>query len=125
MEWHKPKDRMPEQGKKILCFLEGDVYVGIRFGKIWSSYPDIDSMCAIFVVPDLWSEIDLPGRFRGYVLFQPNHKGPHLTLDQLELHDEAAYDEIMRMHEDMVKKMKEHQKIKIKEAKKRLYDTKK
>ncbi len=69
MEWHKPQDKKPEQGKKVLCVYRGDIYVAQRFGKYWFSIPFHDSKYSLYKEPDLWQEIDFPEDMNGKILF--------------------------------------------------------
>jgi len=69
MEWYKPQDKKPEQGKKVLCVYRGDIYVAQRFGKYWFSLPFHDSKYSLYKEPDLWQEIDFPEGMIGKVLF--------------------------------------------------------
>lgn len=66
-KWFKSAERKPEQGKKVLCFNEGDIDVRQRFGDYWFPIPYVDSKFADIDEPEMWQEIDFPDGFYGYL----------------------------------------------------------
>ncbi len=69
MKWIKPKDQLPPQGKKILYFKEGDIYVVQKYGDLWLPIPFYDSQFAFHDAPDLWADIIPPEGFTGKLHF--------------------------------------------------------
>lgn len=92
MDWISPKDRLPPQGKKILYFDNGDVYVVQRFGEFWLPIPFTDSKYAILCEPQLWSDIHLPEPFTGRVYVSVKNSSP-LDIDSLEREHPRIYHE--------------------------------
>jgi hypothetical protein len=54
MKWNKPKDKLPEQGKKVLCMY-------------WFQIPFCDSLLSFISAPDYWQEIDFARKDTGYL----------------------------------------------------------
>ena len=65
MNWFRPEDKLPPQGKKILYFDHGDICVVQRFGKYWLPIPFADSKYKFTVAPKLWADIEVPIGFTG------------------------------------------------------------
>lgn len=82
MNWNKLEDRLPDQGKKVLCMHKGDYYVAQRFGVYWFQIPFVDSALSFIKAPDYWCEIDFIGNDKGY--FKIIVDGIHYTVDEFE-----------------------------------------
>lgn len=82
MNWYSPKEKMPPQGKKILYFNKGDVYVVQRLNKFWLPIPFFDSKFSFHEKPELWADIELPGTYTGYLRLSCG--GELLTLDEIQ-----------------------------------------
>lgn len=72
--WIKTSLRKPPQGKKVLCFDNGDVSVRQRFKDYWFPIPYIDSSLADIDEPELWQDIDFPQDFKGYMMILQDEK---------------------------------------------------
>jgi len=91
-EWFKPKEKKPEQGKKILCMHQGDLYVAQRFGDYWFSVPFYDSQFSRYFEPDLWQDIDFPEGLKGKMKVCVN--GGFYDIDSLEKFHPDVYDQL-------------------------------
>lgn len=98
MEWKSPKDEMPPQGKKILYFSKGDVYVVQRFGKYWLPIPFYDSQYSFHEQPEFWADIALPGNFTGFMkIGMIENEGRSIkTIDELEIEYPDDYREVLK-----------------------------
>ena len=65
MKWIPSQMRSPPQGKKVLCFKNGDCWIAQRFGDDWIPMPFSDSRYATSVVPDVWASIEMPEGYTG------------------------------------------------------------
>ncbi len=102
-EWHKPKDKIPPQGKKILCMHKGDLYVAQRFSNYWFSIPFCDSKYAFYEEPELWQEIDFPNGLTGEMAVYASRDDPSnnnhsflekskaINMDEFEKQDPVAF----------------------------------
>lgn len=84
MKWIKPKDELPPQGKKILYFKNGDIYVVQRFADLWIPMPFYDSEFAFHDEPELWCDIKPPNELTGKVHVLPINCKRALDMDELE-----------------------------------------
>ncbi len=88
-EWISPKDKLPEQGKKVLCCDKHDYYVAQRFGKYWLQIPFTDSYFATTEMPEYWQEINFHGEDRGYLNIL--YDDEFITCDEYEKLSEVDY----------------------------------
>lgn len=97
MQWKKPSEELPPQGKKILYLSKGDCYVVQRMGKYWLPIPFYDSKFAFHDEPELWADIEMPGMLTGKVHFlcaDEDHEDM-LDLDELEMQENCIYKELL------------------------------
>jgi hypothetical protein len=92
MDWIKPSDKLPPQGKKILYFSDGYICVVHRFGKYWLPIPFLDSKWVHYDEPELWADIYPPGNLTGKL---------HALIDN-EMHD---IDSLEKHHPDQYKEL--------------------
>jgi hypothetical protein len=83
MKWIKPSDKLPPQGKKILYFLDGDLYVVQRFGMHWLPIPFADSKYGHFAPPKYWSDITPPEGLTGKMIVSVDND--LFDIDELEI----------------------------------------
>lgn len=100
MEWINPKIQLPPQGKKILYFKNGDIYVVQRYGDLWLPLPFYDSKFAFHNEPDLWADIIPPVGFTGKVFVMPVDKEP-ISIDDLEKDEPELYHEMVEAQRKM------------------------
>ena len=93
--WHSPKDKLPEQGKKILCMDGGDFYVAQRFSIYWLQIPFTDSALAYTTPPEMWQEIEFPCGLRGKTYLSVD--GAEYDVDELEQNFPDVYAEFIEM----------------------------
>ena len=94
--WYTLDQRMPEQGKKIMCMNNGDFYVAQRFGRYWPSIPFIQDPLAKIDPPQKWQEIQFCDGYEGYVkVMSPLKPGVIMTLDMLEKYDPELYHQMV------------------------------
>jgi hypothetical protein len=93
MKWHKPSQKKPKQGKKVLCMHKGDFYVAQRFKDCWFSIPFYDSKYSRYFEPELWMEIDFPKPFSGFMWANVN--GKMYDMDSLEEEHPDVFKTIM------------------------------
>jgi hypothetical protein len=84
MKWIDPKKQKPPQGKKILYFKSGDIYVVQRFGDIWAPIPFMDSRYAKLDEPDLWCDIIPPKGFTGKLYLADPDCSYKLDVDEFQ-----------------------------------------
>jgi hypothetical protein len=101
-KWIKSKLRLPEQGKKVLCFDKGDLSVRQRFKDYWFPIPYIDSSLAEIDPPELWQEIDFPEGFYGYM--KVFHQDKLYKIDEWEKVNPENFSELI---ENMLNHFKE------------------
>jgi hypothetical protein len=90
MEWKKPSEKLPPQGKKILYFLKGNIYVVQRFGKHWMPVPFHDSKFSFYKEkPTYWADIECPENYTGYIQVIVDRES--YTLDELEKEKPEIY----------------------------------
>ena len=95
MNWIDPKIELPDgkhlppQGKKILYFKQGDIYVVQRFGKYWLPIPFHDSSFTFHDEPDFWADIISPTGYTGFLRLVVD--GVLYTIDDLEIHHPEVY----------------------------------
>jgi hypothetical protein len=103
MNWNKPSDKKPDQGKKILCMLKVDFYVAQRFGPYWFPIPFYDSLFSRHSEPELWQDIYFPAVYSGKMRVQVN--GRMYDIDELEEHHpdihKTLVDGQLKLFEDM------------------------
>lgn len=95
MEWKKPSDELPPQGKKILYFKKGDIYVVQRFGDLWLPIPFYDSEFSFHDEPELWCDIIPPKGLTGKLHFAVG--GSRMVdTDEFEMFYPESYKELMQ-----------------------------
>lgn len=112
--WHKPSDKLPEQGKKVLCEDDGDFYILHRFKNYWFSIPFNDSKWSRHHPPKLWQEIDFPNGLTGKVRMMID--GSLYDMDELEKKYPKIFEEFV---DDMVEYFKNNKKATIDEVNRR------
>jgi hypothetical protein len=97
---------LPPQGKKIICFRKGDLWVCRRLhykGKdYWLEIQYAGGSSMLTDTPDYWMELDLPDGCTGYMLLGINGGDP-ITFDELQRIDPESHEEFV---EGMVKNAK-------------------
>jgi len=96
--WIKSSLRKPPQGKKVLCFTNGDIDVRQRFKDYWFPIPYVDSESDNSGEPEYWQDIDFPPCYYGYM--QVFHEGKFYKMDEWEKVNPEAFNELV---EDMAK----------------------
>jgi len=67
MSWKCCINEPSETGKKVLCFLKGDIYVATRFKDYYIPTPFTDHYFSpMLSKPEFWHEIDFPEGFTGH-----------------------------------------------------------
>lgn len=94
-DWRSPKIELPPQGLKVICFDEGDVWCGVRFGDLWSSRP-FSKSCGP-EAPQLWRYCKVPEPYTGYAFIS-------VTGDPKDV---ISFDELEKEHPKIWKKMYE------------------
>jgi|SRR5215831_7361290 len=94
MEWIRPADKLPPQGKKVLYLQKGDVYVVQRWGEYWLPIPFYDSKYAFHDKPELWADINLPDGLTGKV--HVKIEGNMCDIDELQEKHPNEYKEFLR-----------------------------
>lgn len=97
IKWINPDSYLPPQGKKILYFSKGDVYVVQRFGKYWLPIPFTDSKFSFHESPELWAEFNFPKDFTGKLRMQI--EGKIWNMDQVEEYYPEKYKDFIEMFE--------------------------
>lgn len=95
MLWIKTKNRLPPQGKKVLCFTDGDCHVAQRFGKYWFPIPFTDSKFARIDPPQFWCDIVMPEPYEGRMRILID-KGLY-DIDTLQKKHKAAYRQFVNL----------------------------
>lgn len=95
MKWIDPEDELPPQGKKILYFSNGDIYVVQRFDNMWVPIPFHDSKYAFHEAPELWCDIQPPKGFTGKLRFMNEETDRLLDLDDFQMFYPDEYDELI------------------------------
>jgi hypothetical protein len=89
--WIKYKNRKPPVGKKVNCFADGDVWVGMYFGG------QMVTPCSPMktgIDPDLWQDIDMPDGFTGRMrILNPKTKNIEF-MDEFVLNNKECYKEL-------------------------------
>lgn len=80
--WIKSALRKPPQGKKVLCFHNGDLSVRQRFKEYWFPIPFVDAKLSDIDEPEFWQDIDFPAGFYGYT--KVLHEGMTYKMDEWE-----------------------------------------
>ncbi len=96
MEWKKPKDELPPQGKKILYFKKGDIYVVQRFADLWVPIPFYDSEFSFHEEPDLWCDITPPEGYTGKLNYSVKN-GRMIDTDELEMFYPEKHKELVEI----------------------------
>jgi hypothetical protein len=96
-EWRDCVKDPPETGKKVLCFLEGDIYVAYRLGKYYVPMPFIyhyfsKQLC----FPEKWSAIRFPEEYNGTTLLAVNGSKA-VTLAEFEVDYAEDFKEFAEM----------------------------
>ena len=97
MDWIDPKDILPPQGKKILYFRKGDIYVVQRFGEYWLPIPFHDSRYSKEIYkkqPEYWADIYCPSNYTGKIHVYVDDE-MH-DIDSLEKHHPSTYLEMLK-----------------------------
>jgi hypothetical protein len=107
MKWIRPTDQLPPQGKKILYFKNGDIYVVQRFAELWLPIPFYDSVFAFYDEPELWCDIEPPENYTGKVFVKsPKDKdGNLMTIDELEIRYPKEYKKLIEIKKDFWEKI--------------------
>jgi hypothetical protein len=93
MDWINPNDQLPPQGKKIIGFYAGDIYVVQRFGPYWVPIPFRDSQFRFSEAPELWADIEPPGNYTGKLhVFVTGEK---YDIDAFEKYFPVKYQELI------------------------------
>ncbi len=101
MLWIDPKEELPPQGKQILYFKSGDIYVVQRFGDYWFPIPFYDSKFAFHDAPDLWADIIPPHGFSGKIrIVVPDQPTEMHEIDYLEIYHPNTYREFVQMQKN-------------------------
>jgi hypothetical protein len=90
--WIKSNLRKPPQGKKILCFDNGDISVRQRIKDHWFPIPYTDSAYADIDPPEFWQEIDFPEGFYGYMMVY--YQGKYYRMDEWEITQPKKFEEL-------------------------------
>lgn len=103
MQWIKfSKYNPPPQGLKIVCFKEGDLWVAMRFEyKKESYYIQLihDGSGAVRTdTPDYWMQLDLPQGYTGFTKAKLQIDEELMTVDELQLRDYDAHQELVSMY---------------------------
>ena len=99
MNWKNPSQELPPQGKKILYFKKGDMYVVQRIGNLWLPIPFYDSIFAFIDPPDLWSDVEMPEGFTGKLMIGLNDR--LIDMDTLEKTDAELYLSLVQAQKDL------------------------
>lgn len=84
LKWIDPKLRMPPQGKKILYFDHGDIYIVQRFGKYWFPIPFYDSKFSKDIYkkePQYWAEFNFPEKYTGKMKIKRRSENETIDMD--------------------------------------------
>ena len=98
-EWIESEVHLPPQGLKVLCFKEGDIYVGSRWGEHWYSLPFLKELGPS--APDLWSYIDVPTPYTGSLKFKIEGNERLMELDEIEIEEPEFYQEMLNAQKRM------------------------
>lgn len=98
-KWHKVSDKLPEQGKKVLCMDRGDFFVLQRFKEFWFSIPFNDSKWSRLHPPEMWQEIEFPGELTGKIFMYDQEEEELLDMDNLEKKNPEKFHKLV---DDMV-----------------------
>ena len=90
MKWYTLEEKLPEQGKKILCMKNGDFSVRQRFKDKYLPLPFTDSRYSDDSSPDKWAEIEYPEGYTGYITIE--FEGKKYPVDELERLNSHAYE---------------------------------
>jgi len=75
-KWKCCKTNPPELGKKVLCEIEGDIFVAQRYEDYYIPIPFADHPFAKQLChPNYWCEIDFPKQLHGYTKVAPSSDG--------------------------------------------------
>jgi hypothetical protein len=100
MDWLDPKTHtLPPQGLKILCFTKGDCYVAQRFRLKTKDYWIPISFADLAFstdAPELFSYIDFPEGYEGYMKAASPMTGKLLCFDVFAIEHPVEYEEIVR-----------------------------
>lgn len=90
-DWISPDDKKPPQGKKLICFSNGDVTIRQRFNNYWFPIPYLDSKFTDIDEPTLWKDIGMPEDYTGRMYVEV--KNVRYSIDELEItHPEVFFD---------------------------------
>ena len=95
-----------ELGKKVLCFDNGDCFVGMRFDDYYIPIPFAGHYLAFQMSkPKFWCEIDFPEGYNGRITMSVDG-GRMLNMTQLKEREPDAYKKLMNAHILMMVKAK-------------------
>ena len=102
----RPKDKLPPQGKKILYFKNGDIYVVQRFAEMWLPIPFYDSKYAFHDEPDLWCDIEPPENYTGKIFVKSaKTEDRHLmTIDEFQMYCPSEYEKLINSQKELWEK---------------------
>lgn len=104
IKWIDPKLRLPPQGKKILYFDKGDVYIVQRFAEMWLPIPFTQPKFDFTKQPELWSDFELPGNYKGYMFISWSDEENLLTVDEFQKKHPEDYQEFIEHWRKFVEK---------------------
>ena len=92
--WIESRLRLAPQGKKVLCFDNGDIDVRQRFKSFWIPMPYTDSKFANLDQPEFWQEISFPSGYKGYM--QVFIEGELLFMDEYEKKHPELFESVVK-----------------------------
>jgi hypothetical protein len=107
IRWIDPKLRLPPQGKKILYFDHGDIYIVQRFGKYWFPMPFFDSKFSKDIyktTPQYWAEFDFPENYTGKMKILPDGGNDFLDMDDFSKKHPILFEEFVRAQVNIFEK---------------------
>ncbi len=103
IKWIDPKLRLPPQGKKILYFSKGDIYVVQRFSHMWLPIPFLDSEYVFSEPPELWAEFNIPNNMTGKMHIIPEGHSDMIDIDTFEKRFPNEYSEFLNAWINLIK----------------------
>ena len=92
-DWQSPKVQLPPQGRKILWFKNGDLFVAYRLGDKYLCVSPKGS--GLLEPPSLWMLAPLPDPYEGLMRVVLKSGGDLITIDELELNSPIEYREFL------------------------------
>ena len=100
MRWIEYRLRKPEEGKKVACFKNGDIWIGSLVGDIMHCPTSVQKTG---VVPEMWYDFEsFPDGYEGKMRISPNKNVVPLTLPK-------AKKEFPETYQQFVKDMSNHE----------------